>query len=229
MELAFLGTGAAFSLERYNGAVVVDRRFLLDAGAPLLPHMHKLGIDPGDIDAVLVTHYHGDHLLGLPPFMLHRAFIAPRPLVILGPPGVEAALEALMRLAWGDDWTRDFRSRFNLIYDEAGARGTLLGVPYETVPLKHGERTVTGYRLQLGELLLAYSGDTEATPALDALVDGADAAIVEATGPGEPFSHTSWEQAQELAQRHPKTRFFFNHVYAGSLDGAVADFEVVTL
>ena len=54
MKLAFLGSGAAFSLERYNGAVVVEDRFLLDAGAPLLPHMHRLGIDPGGIAAVLL-------------------------------------------------------------------------------------------------------------------------------------------------------------------------------
>src|SRR2546421_2898387 len=44
------------------------RSLLLDAGAPLLPHMHRLGIDPGAIEAVFLTHFHGDHVLGLPPF-----------------------------------------------------------------------------------------------------------------------------------------------------------------
>jgi len=228
VELAFLGSGAAFSLERYNGAIVVDRRLLLDGGAPLLPHLHRLGIDPGGIEAVLITHFHGDHLLGLPPFMLHRAFIDPRPLRIVGPPRVEATLEQLFELCWGPEWP-DFRARFELTYAEAGQSGTVAGVSYETVPLKHGGNTVTGYRLRLGGQLLAYSGDTEATPALDQLVEGTDAAIVEATGPGEPMSHTSWEQAAELAARHPRTRFFFNHVYAGSPPDAVSDFQVVTV
>ena len=100
---------------------------------------------------------------------------------------------------------------------------------YETVSLKHGSNTVTGYRLRIGGKLLAYSGDTEATPALDRLVDGADAAIVEATGPGHPMSHTSWEEAAELVKRHPATRFFFNHVYEGSPPDAVSDFQVVTV
>src|SRR5262249_39543939 len=59
MKIAFLGTGSAFSLERYNGAVVVDGRLLLDGGAPLLPHMHRLGIDPGGIEALFLTHFHG--------------------------------------------------------------------------------------------------------------------------------------------------------------------------
>ena len=228
MELAFLGSGAAFSLERYNGAIVVDRRLLLDGGAPLLPHMHRLGIEPGGIEAVLLTHFHGDHLLGLPPFMLHRAFVDTRPLQILGPPRVEEVLEQLFHLCWGPEWP-DFRARFGLTYAEAGTSGEIAGVPYETVGLKHASLTVTGYRLRLGDKLLAYSGDTEATPALDELVKGSDVAIVEATGPGHPMSHTSWEEAAELAQRHQGTRFFFNHVYAGSPPDAVSDFQVVTV
>ena len=100
MQLAFLGTGAAFSPERYNGAVVVNGRLLLDGGAPLLPHMHRCGVDPGAIDAVFLTHFHGDHTLGLPPFVLHRIFVDQRPITFVGPEGVEARLEALFEVSW---------------------------------------------------------------------------------------------------------------------------------
>src|SRR5205807_3907422 len=86
MKIAFLGTGSAYSLERYNGAVVVDGRLLLDGGAPLLPHMHRLGIDPGRIETLFLTHFHGDHLLGLPPYLFYRIFSPSRPLVVIGPP-----------------------------------------------------------------------------------------------------------------------------------------------
>ena len=64
-------------------------------------------------------------------------------------------------------------------------------------------------------------------PLLDKLVDGADVAIVEATGPGDVFSHMSWEAAKDLKARHPKTRFMFNHLYSGTVDGAVSDLQVV--
>ena len=59
------------------------------------------------------------------------------------------------------------------------------------------------------------------------LVKDADVAIVEATGPGDVFSHMSWEAAAELRKRHPKTRFMFNHLYNGTVDGAVADLQVI--
>jgi ribonuclease BN (tRNA processing enzyme) len=227
MRLAFLGTGAAFSPERYNGAVVVNGRLLLDGGAPLLPHMHRCGVDPGAIDAVFLTHFHGDHTLGLPPFVLHRVFVDPRPITFVGPEGIEARLEALWEVSWGQDWQLAMKDRFNVAYQVAEPSGMAAGYKYESVKLDHGTSGSSGYRITIDGKVLAYSGDTEATAPLDALVDGADVAIVEATGPGDVFSHMSWEAASELKGRHPKTRFLFNHLYSGTVDGAVTDLQVV--
>ncbi|HZK73889.1 MAG TPA: ribonuclease Z [Clostridia bacterium] len=227
MRLAFLGTGAAFSPERYNGAVVVNGRLLLDGGAPLLPHMHRCGVDPGAIDAVFLTHFHGDHTLGLPPFVLHRIFVDQRPITFVGPEGIEARLEALFEVSWGVDWQTAMRGRFNVSYHEAKPSGTAAGYEYESIKLDHGTSGSSGYRIKIGDKILAYSGDTEATAPLDELVGGADVAIVEATGPGDVFSHMSWEAAASLKGRHPKTRFLFNHLYSGTVEGAVADLQVV--
>lgn len=227
MRLAFLGTGSAFSVERYNGAVAVEGRILLDGGAPVLPHLHQLGIDPASIEAVFLTHFHGDHVLGLPPFVLHRAFEPGPPLPIVGPEGVGDRLDRLFGWCWGGEWDERFRQSARIEYVEAGARGEIAGVAYETVELEHGRLTVTGYRLRIGDKLLAYSGDTEATPALDRLVEGADVAIVEATAPGNAPSHTTWEEATALATRHPGTRFFFTHIFSGNLDNAAQDLQVV--
>jgi ribonuclease BN (tRNA processing enzyme) len=227
MRLAFLGTGAAFSLDRYNGAVVVNGRLLLDGGAPLLPHMHRCGVDPGAIDAVFLTHFHGDHTLGLPPFVLHRIFVDQRPITFVGPDGIEKRLESLFEVSWGQDWELAMRHRFKVTYKAAKPSGTVAGYKYESIKLDHGTSGSNGYRIQVDDRILAYSGDTEATAPLDELVDGADVAIVEATGPGDVFSHMSWEAAAELKARHPKTRFLFNHLYAGSVDGAVNDLEVI--
>ena len=77
---------------------MVDGRLLLDGGAPLLPHMKRVGVDAGAIEAVFLTHFHGDHTLGLPPFVLHRVFVDQRPLIFVGPEGIEERLETLYRI-----------------------------------------------------------------------------------------------------------------------------------
>jgi ribonuclease BN (tRNA processing enzyme) len=227
MRLAFLGTGSAFSVERYNGAVVVDGRILLDGGAPLLPHMHRLGIDPAAIQAVFLTHMHGDHILGLPPFVLYRAFNASdRPLPIVAPPGGEGPLEELFQLSWGRAWA-EHRDQAHVVHLAAGECGEVAGISYRAVRLDHGGLDCRGYRLEIEGRVLAYAGDTMATPQLDELVEGADVAITEATAPGDAPAHTSWEEAAALAARHPRTRFLFNHIYQGDPEGAAHDLEVI--
>jgi ribonuclease BN (tRNA processing enzyme) len=200
---------------------------LLDGGAPLLPHMHRLGVDPGDIEVVFLTHFHGDHMLGLPPFVLYRIFVDRRPLIFVGPAGVASHLEKLWELSWGADWKRVMRPQFKVKYVTAKSIGTAAGIRYETVKLDHGTMGSNGYRVHLDGKLVAYSGDTEPTAPLDKLVNGADVAIVEATGPGDVFSHTSWEAATKLKKRHPGTRFLFTHLYSGTMSGAVKDLQVI--
>ena len=204
----------------------MDDRILLDAGAPILPHLHRLGIDSAAIEVVFLTHFHGDHTLGLPTWVLDRGFVSGAPVTIVGPAGVATRLESLFLAAWGEDWGA-MRDRMPINYLEAGTEGSVAGIDYQTVALDHGISGCTGYRLRIGDQLLAYSGDTIDSPPLDRLVEGADVAIVEATAPGEPFSHLGWEQAHALRDRHPGTRFFFVHVYEGTLAGAASDLLVV--
>ena len=192
--------------------------------------MSRVGVRPADIDVVFLTHFHGDHTLGLPPFVLHRIFVdKPRVLTIVGPAGVRDRLESLFEVSWGVDWKPVMRPRFKARYIDARPRGQAGGYRYETVPLDHGSAGSNGYRIHFGSKVLAYSGDTEPTAPLERLVDGADVAIVEATGPGDVFSHMSWEAAAALKKRHPKTRFVFNHLYSGTVAGAAKDFQVVQI
>lgn len=193
--------------------------------------MRRVGVDPGAIEAIFLTHFHGDHILGLPPFMLHRAFIAPgRPLVIVGQSGVEEHLERLFELCWHSEWPR-FRQLAGYTYDEGRESGVAAGVPYSTVALKHGGTPCRGYRLALEGRTVVYAGDTQMTPELERLVEGAEIVITEATasGKGQEEVHTSWEQAAGLAARHPGAHFLFNHLYSGTTPGAVEDLAVVEL
>ncbi|MDQ6692745.1 MAG: MBL fold metallo-hydrolase [Candidatus Dormibacteraeota bacterium] len=205
---------------------MVDGHILLDAGAPLLPHMHRLGLDPAAIDVAFISHFHGDHVLGLPTYVLHRAFVSQTPLTIVGPQGVGDRMEELFYIAWGTEW-KEIRERLQVVYQDAGRGGSAAGVEYETVQLDHGTSGCTGYRLRLDGRVLAYSGDTVASPPLEDLIRGSDVAIVEATAPGDPYSHLSWAQAAQMRARHPGTRFVFNHVFEGDLEGAAEDLTVI--
>src|SRR5262249_57393407 len=93
VSVRFVGSGDAFgSGGRFKTCILVDGpgvRFAIDCGASSLIALAQQGIAPNSIDAVLLTHLHGDHCGGVP-FLLLDAMLGAkreRALVVAGPPG----------------------------------------------------------------------------------------------------------------------------------------------
>jgi len=92
LELTFLGSGNAFASapERYWSSFLANGRYLFDAPPTLLPHLKRLGMAPTNIEVVFISHFHGDHFMGLPFLFLEHVYLTERrdDLFIVGPPGV---------------------------------------------------------------------------------------------------------------------------------------------
>ena len=104
MQITLLGTGGTQPLpDRALAAMAVTvqgRTLLLDCGEGTQVSLRRYGVSAYRIEAVLLTHYHGDHILGLPGLLqtlgsLNRT----EPLTIYGPRGIEPVAQAVMALA----------------------------------------------------------------------------------------------------------------------------------
>ncbi|MBI2985233.1 MAG: MBL fold metallo-hydrolase [Deltaproteobacteria bacterium] len=108
MKLHILGCGDAFgSGGRNNSGYLVeagDRIFLLDCGPATLPAMKRAGFDTRRLDAIFLSHLHGDHCGGLPFFFLEYLYEKPRakPLHVAGPAGSEERVRGLFQSMFGD-------------------------------------------------------------------------------------------------------------------------------
>ena len=234
MEIAFLGTGSAFSTQRHCSAVLINGTILLDAGAPLLHQLGKLGRRPQDVELVLISHYHGDHLFGLPAFLLHRLVgkSEGQPCTVVGPSPAHPTIQQWANLSW-QNLGPLVSETVQVTTIKAGEKIEAAGVQIEAVGVVHADLIAVGYRLTIDQITLAYSGDCILGPGLDRLLDGADIAIVEATGPDPDPVHLSWSQVRSLVEQHPGTRFFLTHIHSGVPDvaGATAahDLDIFTL
>jgi ribonuclease Z len=102
LEVTFLGTGAsAPSARRSTAAVLVARggeRLLFDCGEGTQRQMQKsLGLT--QVDEIYLTHFHADHMLGLPG-LLKTYDLTDReaPLRVFGPPGLKELFTVLRPL-----------------------------------------------------------------------------------------------------------------------------------
>ncbi|MEE1438695.1 MAG: ribonuclease Z [Lachnospiraceae bacterium] len=104
IDVCLLGTGGMMPLPyryltammaRYNG-----KSILIDCGEGTQIAMKQKGWSPKPIDVICFTHFHADHISGLPGMLLTMGNAErTEPLLIIGPKGLEKVVGALRMIA----------------------------------------------------------------------------------------------------------------------------------
>jgi ribonuclease BN (tRNA processing enzyme) len=188
MHLQFVGCGDAFgSGGRFNTCFhLVGRGInaLIDCGATSLVALNKLAINRNAIDVIFLSHFHADHVGGLPFFMLEAAYVLKRerPLTIAGPPGLRGRYLDLMEAAFPGTRTLEVPFPLTLRELEIGQRSEVGGVKVTPFHVAHDDRAgpCLGFRFEAEGKIIGFSGDTEWTDSLINIGHEADLFICEA-------------------------------------------------
>ncbi|WP_340115617.1 MBL fold metallo-hydrolase [Pelagibius sp. 7325] len=193
MEIVFLGTGCpVVSTERYGPAQLIladGARVLVDCGSGVTQRLVAAGTPGRDLDALLLTHLHSDHLVDLYQLIVsswHQG--RERPLPVYGPPGTRRYVEGLMAL-WESELSqriahekRPSTEALKVAVTEIAAGEVLSfgGVTVRAVEVDHKPvRHAFGFVFEAGSEKLALSGDTRRCEALIAAAKGADLLVHE--------------------------------------------------
>ncbi|MBW2963674.1 ribonuclease Z [Candidatus Woesearchaeota archaeon] len=102
MQIQFLGTGCMMPTKTRNLAGVLlsykAENILFDVGEGTQRQLKIAGIKPGKVTKILISHWHGDHVLGLPGLL--QTFMASQyhgTLEIYGPRGSKKYFENMMK------------------------------------------------------------------------------------------------------------------------------------
>jgi ribonuclease Z len=181
-------------------AVVAGRRmFVVDAGERASETLNRMQIGPEHIEAVLLTHFHSDHIGGLGSLAIQRwaATTATTPLRVLGPPGVERVVGGLNEAYALDSGYRTAHHGEAIIPSSgAGMVAEPFAIPDgadSVVVLQDDDLTITaftadhapcepavGFRFDYKGRSLVISGDTAKSPVVAAHSRGTDLLIHDA-------------------------------------------------
>lgn len=196
MHLQIVGCGDAFGTGgRFNTCfhlVGKNVNALIDCGASSLVGMNKLAIDRNAVSTILITHFHADHIGGVPFFILEANYVLKRksPLTIAGPPGLKARYAEMMESAYPGTANLQLSFPLTLHEVEIGKRNEISGMKVTPFRVVHDERAgpCLGYRCEVEGKTVAYSGDTQWTDAVIDIGRNADLFICEAYTRDKPIN-----------------------------------------
>src|SRR2546421_718853 len=129
-------------------------RLLVDAGLSgniLIERLRRAGTHPTQLQGVLVTHEHSDHIIGLP--VLTKRYAIP---VITAPDTLAAIEQSLAYETWSDEWvptTGDLSKQGDRKQGEDSEQGDHKGYtcPPDRVPLLYADRLPKAVYSEQGE------------------------------------------------------------------------------
>ena len=186
LRVTFIGSGSAFADGgRSHACIHVTApgvSLLLDCGGSSLPAIRR-EVDAEAIDAIAISHLHGDHFGGIPYLLIEQHFAGrTAPLLIGGPRALGERLRALESSLY-PDFFRKTKLGFPLGEIVLGANETEFGgALVSALPVKHvAESDPHGLRVRVGDKVIAYSGDAIWSDDLARVAKGADLFICDAT------------------------------------------------
>jgi ribonuclease BN (tRNA processing enzyme) len=206
MEISFLGSSNAFASEgRYWSSFIVNGKYQFDCPPTLLPQLKQMGVPLDEIEVIFISHFHGDHFVGLPFLLLEYMYMTPRTrdLFIVGPPGCEQWLEDFSARVY-PNITRE--SSYRRVYVDAcpGNAQSVAGLTFEAFPMNHvkDELQAMGYKVSIDGKVVSYTGDTMFCEEAVQLGKGEDVYVVDCTYPeGSGPQHMGLDDIKVIRER----------------------------
>ena len=219
ISIKFLGSGDAFGsggrLRELHYVATPSARVLIDCGATCLIGMKRYGIDPNQIDAIFLSHLHGDHFGGLPFFVLDAQLVSKRnrPLAVAGPPGLEERIRSAMEVFFPGSSGMPLKFPLEFIPILERRPLSAFGLSVTAFPVIHGSGAPSyALRVECEGKTLVYSGDTEWTEVLAEAAQGCDLLLCEAyTFDKRLKYHLDYASIIENRQRFNCRRIMLTH------------------
>lgn len=187
LDVLFVGVGEACDENLPNTSVLIHHRagsdscvLLLDCGFTVPPRLwQELPDAAHTLDGVWLSHFHGDHTMGLPVLLLRlQEEGRDRPLLLLGQKGLESFCRRLMDVAYPGFYEK---LEFPLAYCEVepGRHKEFQGLGLSTALTEHSQRNL-GLKIQGSGSSVYYSGDGKPGPDCARLAAGCALIIHEA-------------------------------------------------
>jgi phosphoribosyl 1,2-cyclic phosphate phosphodiesterase len=162
---------------------------------------------PKTLDAIVYTHDHADHILGLDdvrPFNYHQGSTIP----IYAFPPVLSSIRRVFEYIFRDHDARTMVPKIE-VHELDGKSFKLLGLRFDPIPVIHGRETIHGFRFGNAAYLTDHSEVPEAS---QQMLRGLDVLFLDALRRKPHPTHSTLDSSIALARRIGAKQTYFTHM-----------------
>lgn len=214
MKVELIGTGSATA--KSNGACsIINGHILLDVANGSCRALKAAKYDIMNLDACIITHFHGDHFFDNPfLLLLKRVQKREQPFIIAGPKGVGEKVIALTQIAYANFWNEiEENLNFKFIEYEERKLFSVFELSVEPILVNHLDlKDAYGCVIQEKEQILGFTGDTCLCEGVKEITQKSNRIVIETTLENGNDEHMGINNVQELARNYPDKIFTTSHM-----------------
>ena len=224
VKLTFLGTGNAFGIGgRRQSSYLIEgsHTLLLDCGPSTIPALRGKNKSFLDIDAILLSHLHPDHYLGIPQLIIENYYVLKRekPVPVYGPVGTKAKINEVASVLYAPEVA--YHVNEILIFHEFGIneQREIPGGTVSTFEADHSD-CARMQLIQMDDKKIGYTGDSAFFPDSLYKLLKSDILITEASSSGYSIPHHSTLEELLSIENPDNIPIYLTHVGQTILDKA---------
>ena len=219
MKITILGSSSFVSSpDRFGPGYLLevgDKKILVEAGSGTQIRLAQLGVNIRDLDYIFITHFHPDHTADLPSFFLRYSMVVradPKldgKLIIFGPKGITEFIKGALEI-----------SGLKFLADKPGARVKEFSMleadsfVVKAFKTQHMGVVSQGYRFEIGEKLVVFTGDTAYYPDIIKDCQNADLVFIDSSlnQTEEAQAHLNTEAVGKICQQAGVEKVVLSHI-----------------
>lgn len=211
MKVEMIGTGAIYT--KYNSAsTLIENRILVDIGSGNFKQLLKTGHDIQKIDAVVITHKHGDHLADII-FFIKYLFVKKikKEIKIIGPKGLENQIRLLTQAYVGETLEQlQEMANFSIIEIDKEEIIQIGDAKIESILVNHGDE-YPSYGYIINDIL-GLTGDTGMCEGVKTIWQKSNSIIADASLLQGDDCHMGISDLKKLLQENITKKIIATHM-----------------
>ncbi len=210
MNVRIIGSGSIWT-KNNSACYLIDGKIMVDFPNGACKYLYRFNIDPGSINHVLLTHFHGDHYFDMPFYILNKSKSENKDGTIYCSKEGKTKITKICNLAFPNSFKKPHNS-LNLKYN-FNENFKVEDYEVQKLLVLHGNmKPAYGYIFSKDNQSIGFTGDTSLCSNIERMSEKCKYLFCDCTFLKGTSKHLGIDNLQYLSTKYPNCTFVVSHL-----------------